>query len=157
MIYFVQCGKNGPIKIGYTGEDDDSREINFKNVNNRIKAMQVGCPYELKLLWAVCGGIDYEADLHEKWTHENIRGEWFRPSRKLLSFIENDVCNRYDFQIPDMELEVKETKNTVKVISKNWIFLIKKDEKKIGLEILDGSLLELSTDGDIGPLVVQNV
>ena len=88
MIYFVQCGKNGPIKIGCTG-----------NVEERIAQMQTCCPYELRLLWQIQGDKNDEAEIHERWKHERIRGEWFRPSRKLLVFIEQDAATKWHIGI----------------------------------------------------------
>ena len=63
--------------MGYSGTD---------TLHTRLETLQVASPYELKVLW-VYNGRDYsEADLHNLFKHEHIRGEWFRPGRKLLSF-----------------------------------------------------------------------
>ena len=75
MIYFIQAGKNGPIKIG----DSDT-------IHERLEDLQVGCPYKLRLLF-VYNGRDYdEFELHEHFKHEHIRGEWFRPARAIRDF-----------------------------------------------------------------------
>jgi hypothetical protein len=75
MIYFMQAGKNGPIKIG------DSDEIHF-----RLETLQVGCPYKLKLLFVYNGRHFNESQLHEFFKHEHIRGEWFRPAKAIKEF-----------------------------------------------------------------------
>jgi hypothetical protein len=75
MIYFLQAGNNGPIKIG----DSDA-------VHERLAELQVGCPYKLKLLFVYNGREFDEAGLHKKFKHENIRGEWFRPARSIVEF-----------------------------------------------------------------------
>lgn len=89
MIYFIQCGKNGPIKIGSSDEPD-----------KRMEQLQVGCPYELKMLWKYRENgdntADYETrevDIHKKFQHERVRGEWFHPSRDLVNFISAEMEN----------------------------------------------------------------
>jgi hypothetical protein len=70
-------------------------------VQARISQLQTGCPYELKLLW-IYTGTDYtEAQIHEEFDHERIRGEWFRPSRNLLWFINAEVCNTFKISTPN--------------------------------------------------------
>ena len=75
MIYFVQAGENGPIKIGFSDE-----------VHECIELLQVGCPYKLNLLWVYNGRQYDEVGLHELFFHEHIRGEWFRPGKSILGF-----------------------------------------------------------------------
>jgi len=83
-IYFIQCGTNGPIKIGYTNKD----------VKERTAQLQTACPYELKLLWVTDGGTEEEQSIHENLKHENIRGEWFRPAEDVF-FTIRDSSNEY--------------------------------------------------------------
>lgn len=77
MIYFIQCGDNGPIKIGTTGSAPHARMSHF----------QLGCPYELRLLGAVDGGALHESAIHELHLEDHIRGEWFRPSAAVLATV----------------------------------------------------------------------
>ena len=86
MIYFIQCGKNGPIKIGQTDN----------NVQDRVKQLQTGCPYELNVLWIYHGDEYTESSIHEIFQHERMNGEWFHPSEKLFKFIELKLANGYD-------------------------------------------------------------
>jgi len=83
MIYFIQCGTNGPIKIGQTDN----------GVEQRMAQLQTGCPYELKLLWVYNGEEYTEASIHVNFKHECVRGEWFHPSKKLIYFIKSELCN----------------------------------------------------------------
>ena len=76
MIYFLQAGKNGPIKIGCC--EDVLRD--------RVTTLQVGNPYKLTVLFIYNGREYTELELHELFQHENIRGEWFRPAREILGF-----------------------------------------------------------------------
>ena len=74
MIYFVQAGKYGPVKIGYSDE----------KVQKRIQSLQVGAWRRLRLLGIVKNGTKYgERQLHRHFAKYNIYGEWFRPTVKL--------------------------------------------------------------------------
>lgn len=101
MVYFIQCGgKNGPIKIGQTNN----------NIKERISQLQTGCPYELKLLWLYKGDRFTESEIHEKFKHENIRGEWYHPSRALFNFLGEEMQNSGVFitQSPEREYWITE-------------------------------------------------
>ncbi len=63
-IYFVTDGE--AIKIGISGDP-----------LGRIKNMQTGSPRELRLLAAIAGSEAAETELHRKFAHLNVRGEWF--------------------------------------------------------------------------------
>lgn len=75
VTYFVRC--NDFVKIGTT-----------TNILDRMKTLQIGCPYELELM-GTCS-LD-ESIIHEKFKHLHHRGEWHILSAKLLSFIEEMV------------------------------------------------------------------
>ena len=75
MIYFVQVGKNGPIKIGQS-----------ETIHDKLAELQVGCPWKLRLLFVYNGRDFSESGLHEHFKDENIRGEWFRPARAIKEF-----------------------------------------------------------------------
>ena len=78
MIYFVQMGKNGPIKIGKTA-----------NIKERLKVFQASSPYKIKLLYyKKCFKPPLEYELHKKFKAERIHGEWFHPSKKIFNYIE---------------------------------------------------------------------
>lgn len=68
-VYFIQVGSDGPIKIGFSKADPA----------RRMKHLQAGCPWELRLVGAVSGSKFNERCLHEKLSHLKIRQEWFRP------------------------------------------------------------------------------
>jgi hypothetical protein len=78
-LYFVQCGEDGPIKIGITGNPDQ-----------RFRALRTACPYPLTVLYCRGGFIDapgYEAKLHRRYARYRLNGEWFLPSDVILGFI----------------------------------------------------------------------
>lgn len=75
-VYFIQAGEDGPIKIGVTAEPGD-----------RLRILQSGHYEELRLLCApYCGarGDTIEKRLHRGLSAYHIRGEWFRPARRVL-------------------------------------------------------------------------
>lgn len=80
MIYFIQCGNNGPIKIGYTD----------KEANIRMSAMQVCCPYELKIIGLMEGSYAEEQELHKIFKYHRIRGEWFSNTREIINYLNGE-------------------------------------------------------------------
>jgi hypothetical protein len=76
VIYLVQAGKSGPVKVGWASD--------YGNVARRVGALQVGNHDELHLLATLPGGRDRERALHEQFASDRIRGEWFRPTPELL-------------------------------------------------------------------------
>lgn len=76
--YFIQAENGGPIKIGYTSKD---------NPEDRLRDLQTGNPNQLRLVAAIPSNI--ERDLHRKFSHIRIKGEWFESTDELLSFIDS--------------------------------------------------------------------
>jgi len=107
MIYFIQAGKNGPIKIGQTNN----------GIEERIAQLQTGCPYELRLLWCYNGDGYTEQVVHDLFKHERIRGEWFRPSPSILEFIRDEMANEQEVGLlnsdPLFVLEVGENQYSI--------------------------------------------
>jgi len=76
-VYFVQQGKSGPIKIGFS-----------KNGwRSRLSAIQVGNPYQLDMIKAVKGDRKLETKIHSKFNKFKMVGEWFEPHPTLLKYI----------------------------------------------------------------------
>jgi len=71
-----------PIKIGYTRDPDRRRQT-----------LQASGPYEVEWLgcWQAEDGRYSEADLHNYFRENRLTGEWFRPSRELLAWLE-EIC-----------------------------------------------------------------
>lgn len=98
MIYFIQCGENGPVKIGQTSN----------GVEERLNQLQTGCPYKLKLLWVYHEDVYSEPEIHEIFKHERISGEWFHPSRNMMIFIHEELfnnCKIFDSNYGPIEIE----------------------------------------------------
>lgn len=78
MIYFIQMGLSGPIKIGFTGGETPQE---------RLCGLQTGCPWPLRLMGTTKGEPADETRLHQTFKHLRTYGEWFLPARDLLDFI----------------------------------------------------------------------
>jgi len=78
-VYFLQCGDDGPIKIGYSRGG---------NAEGRLTVAQVYNPFLLHLLCVMPGGRRVELELHNKFDQFRISGEWFEPNRGLLDLIQ---------------------------------------------------------------------
>ena len=76
VVYFVQAGKSGPIKIGFATD-----------LTKRIASLQTGCPDDLRLLAVVDGGREVERRMHNRVAGDRIRGEWFRPTAEVLALV----------------------------------------------------------------------
>ena len=88
-LYIIQSDVSGAIKIGIS-----------KNPKNRMRQLQTGSPYKLKLLTIVNGRGDLERSLHESLNSykKACKGEWFdfdhtnNPSNQLkLRFLLHQV------------------------------------------------------------------
>jgi hypothetical protein len=77
VVYFVQAGKAGPIKIGSSCD-----------VERRLKSMQSHNHRKLRLIGQFKSvGYFSERDTHRRFAAARIRGEWFRPSDEMHEFI----------------------------------------------------------------------
>jgi hypothetical protein len=74
VVYFIQHGEAGPVKIGYT---------TATGLKARIAAMQTGNPVKL-ILRRVCPGTrQTENLLHQLFADLRVTGEWFWPTSDL--------------------------------------------------------------------------
>lgn len=77
VVYFIQSGIAGPIKIGYTAT----------SVEKRVASLQTAHPEELRVLAIIVGGRDVEAGFHERFALFRKAGEWFEPHPEILAFL----------------------------------------------------------------------
>jgi hypothetical protein len=75
-VYFVQAGEDGPIKIGFAAD-----------VRKRLSGLQVNCPARIRPLGMVDGDKSTERQLHSRFAHLRVCGEWFTPAPELLALI----------------------------------------------------------------------
>lgn len=67
VVYFIQAGQHGPIKIGVAS-----------NVRKRLAALQTGHHTSLRIIGTVPGDAALERELHQRFAAHRIRGEWFK-------------------------------------------------------------------------------
>lgn len=76
MIYFIQAGIDGPIKIGHTSLPDPMK---------RVKTLQASCPAKLTLLGTLPGDSAMESIIHRKLEKFRVYGEWFKDTEEVRS------------------------------------------------------------------------
>lgn len=89
LVYFIQSGVDGPIKIGITN-----------NITARFKALQTGSPVGLRLLTTLPGSSVLESTLHQRFSHLRLHGEWFSSTDELLGFV-NSIQGTENFHAAD--------------------------------------------------------
>jgi hypothetical protein len=78
-VYFIQCSGTDFVKIGFTKSG---------SVKSRMDHLQVGNPYELRLLGTVSGvSSQVEKEIHTHFHDYHHRGEWFRSDPVILEII----------------------------------------------------------------------
>jgi len=100
VIYFLQQGVDGPIKIG------TSRQAVLKS---RISTLQTASPYPLRLLGVIEGGRKAEDHLHERFAASRLNGEWFAPDIELLEFIKTHARPFSEYEELDSNQDIAVT------------------------------------------------
>lgn len=73
MIYFVQAGRHGPIKIGAA-----------RDVARRLVKMRVDNHVDLHVLGVMDGDFRAERRLHQRFHEFRLFGEWFKAAAPIL-------------------------------------------------------------------------
>ncbi len=81
IIYFIQSGSNGPIKIGYSAN----------SLKRRLAALQTAHPEALYVLGFVEGDRSLERILHQRFQSYRKEGEWFEPHSDILAFVKENT------------------------------------------------------------------
>jgi hypothetical protein len=81
VVYFVRAGKMRAVKIGRT--TDFPKRVSFLQIGNHQ-------PIECVLLIRG-GGEELELELHDRFRHLRIRGEWFIYGPEIRAFIRNTL------------------------------------------------------------------
>lgn len=85
-IYFIGHGGSKTMKVGYTSG----------NPHMRMAALQTGSPDKLYMMGWIAGTLDEERELHRRFAHLRVSGEWFRFEAELEEFYETNV------HVPDL-------------------------------------------------------
>lgn len=91
MIYFIQQGADGPIKIGHT-----------TNPRTRIPTLQTGSPVRLRLLKTIPGGRSRESQIHGQLSGYRLEGEWFSPAPAVWKLV--NTIDQYEYRDADGEM-----------------------------------------------------
>ena len=103
MIYFIQHGKDGPIKIGNTSSNNPTGLV------DRLISLQVGNPVKLRIIGFCQGGKKEEILLHKQMRRFRISGEWFELKDELIDLIKNlSISNEKDRLLWDETISVDE-------------------------------------------------
>src|SRR4030042_3547253 len=129
MIYFIQEGINGSIKIGFSN-----------NPHKRLSTLQTSSSKSLYLIAVLEGDNTKEQELHNKFIEYRDRGEWFLPHTDILNFID-DNCKKI------------KTKNNIKTII-NWIDV---DEKLPSLKEICPSEDYIEDYGEVKNIELSDV
>lgn len=89
-VYFIRAGE--AIKIGFS-----------KNAPSRLAALQTSNPEHLTLMGSFKGAREDEQELHVRFCHLRIRGEWFRDEDELVEFIEDKTWEEPKLPPPSRE------------------------------------------------------
>lgn len=76
QVYFIQPVDGGPVKIG---KSEDPRK--------RLREIQTGHPAKLQIVGLIDGDESLERELHRKFAHLRLEGEWFALENDLLEYI----------------------------------------------------------------------
>jgi len=75
FLYCLESGPGGPLKIGVT----------TINAESRVYSLQTGNPEELRVVAQRPGKPMEEAALHRRFADLRIRGEWFQRDPSILA------------------------------------------------------------------------
>jgi hypothetical protein len=87
MIYFIQSGKDGPIKIGYAK----------KSIKNRLEGLQKSASAPLRILGVIPGTMKDEREHHFAFHGFRLYGEWFEPDPILTDYIKSATWPMLDW------------------------------------------------------------
>ena len=87
IVYFIQRESDGMIKIGLTSQ-----------LSVRMYKLRAHHG-DISVLGVVDGGYLNERRLHEEFSEDNLHGEWFHPSERLLLYIDENTREPQDDKI----------------------------------------------------------
>jgi T5orf172 domain len=98
-VYFIGSAPSGRIKIGWAAT----------NPLGRLATLQAGSAEELSPIGHIEGDRKLEAEIHRKFDHLRLHGEWFDGAAELRDYIEvNAVEGLYG--------DRRQTRNTARII-----------------------------------------
>ena len=101
-IYFFKEDEMNSVKIG----------ISY-NVSERLSQIQMCAPQTISCAGVMPGNLLMESEIHDKFSHLRIHGEWFRLDEELSEFIKNRTCQEMAV-IPNRPKKQRRRKRTLK-------------------------------------------
>lgn len=81
MVYFIESGQGGPVKIGYTATN--------RSIAARVRSLQGGNPEQLYVVATVLdAGPRTEKRVHRRLAASRLRGEWFRRTDEVDALVD---------------------------------------------------------------------
>ena len=77
VVYFIKAENRDLFKIGFSAS----------NVNDRVKAINVGCPYNVALYATIPAVDSTEKDIHKQLERYHLKGEWFEVSLAVINML----------------------------------------------------------------------
>lgn len=77
VVYFIQAGAGGPIKIGVATD-----------IARRVATLQTGSPEPLVVLATIAGGRAVEGRFHRALSLHRLRSEWFNPTPEVAQAVD---------------------------------------------------------------------
>jgi hypothetical protein len=103
MLYFIQHGTDGPVKIGIVGGKTPAAVV------TRLSSLQVGNPVRLRIIGFCEGGAKEEALLHKQFDKYRVSGEWFDFTPELINLIQTlSIAKEHDRALREETLAVGE-------------------------------------------------
>jgi hypothetical protein len=122
-VYVIGVTGMQAVKIGTAGD-----------CNARMSSLQIGCPLKMELLWerAADNAFGVERALHERFSAQRIRGEWFNLGLDPVPLITDAFSELSRIEPPDM-ITPRETvvRDVIRVA----------DEMFAGRKFIDGNAL----------------
>lgn len=87
MIYFIET--QGLVKIGYSNDP-----------RRRFSSLTTGCPTVCTLIGVTEGGKEEEGELHSRFSHLRVRGEWFKFAVEVNDFLRENAIPLNDKKEP---------------------------------------------------------
>lgn len=85
MIYYIQRGEDGPIKVGFSDNPD-----------RRLKELQTGSGEPLRILAVIPGDRALEKEIHVRLQGCRGVGEWFKPGALELEYLQRLMNVQYE-------------------------------------------------------------
>ena len=112
-VYFISWGEENPVKIGWS-----------HTVGKRLISLQTSFPFDLKVLGVIPGYERLEKEIHQLFSEDRIRGEWFRWTDRLAQLIdesEKEYEKWVHGSVGPVKLSVKRVENS---LSDWWLEVI---------------------------------